>query len=422
MKNEKKFAVIQYWNDNEKSEKSEKKVNENCYLISTKKNEIKYIKDLKEFNPNEDRATLCRMRISFKRNDYEIINPINEQKININKIDKYYLDDKIWHSVNQIYRLNENDIIKFGKNKKYNILKMNFSFEGDKEKIKDDNFNKNNNINYISIINKNAKPIFNIDIKANQYKINSYKNYEKINKSKNDEESKNETFPESKNKISRIEIKNETIKKRKDECWLCNDSYSDEDNPLICLCNCNKYIHYKCLKDNLANEISLKENLKHTVKKYISKNFNCKECLKPYHFRFRIPELDKIYEIIDLNLPKEEDYICLESLDCIIEDKETKVKRNIKTIYIVELYGQDINIGRQFYNDIIDDDISISKEHAVLKYNKKNGDLFLEDKNSRNGTFILVRGNIKIKEKNFLQIGKVNFSIEVKDKKSSIYE
>lgn len=419
MNNEKKYVAIQYWND-KKNDKSEKKINEDCYLILSKNNEIKYKKILKEFNPNEDQAILCRMRKSFKRNDYEIINPINEQKININQIDKYYLDDKIWYPINQIYSLNENDIIKFGKNKKYEVLKKNSSFKEEKEKIKNDNFNMNNNINYISIINKNAKPIHNIDIKPNQYKINSNKNYEKINEDKNGDESKDETYSESKNKISRIEIENETIKECNDKCWLYNGLNSDKENPLIRLCHCNKFIHHKCLKGNLAKEISLKENSKHTVKEYTSKNFNCKECLKPYHFRFRIPEFDKIYEIIDLNLPKEKDYICLESLDCIKEDKETKEKRNIKTIYIVELYDQDINIGRQSNNDIIDDDISISKKHAVLKYNRKNGNLFLENKNSKNGTFILVRGNIKIKEKTFLKIGKFNFSIEVKDKKSSI--
>ena len=77
-----------------------------------------------------------------------------------------------------------------------------------------------------------------------------------------------------------------------------------------------------------------------------------------------------------------------------------------------------IFIGRQDYNDILIQDISISRDHAILEYNKNNRNLILIDRNTKFGTLVLVRGNIKIKEeKTFLQSGKINISIEVKDKK-----
>ena len=82
----------------------------------------------------------------------------------------------------------------------------------------------------------------------------------------------------------------------------------------------------------------------------------------------------------------------MESLDFI------KDNNNIKTLYIVQLIDEEITIGRQIYNDIIDNDISISRKHAVMRYNKKNGNLFLENKSEKFGTLVLVRGNIKIKE------------------------
>ena len=79
------------------------------------------------------------------------------------------------------YNLNENDIIKFGR-KKYCIAKIHFTSDN----IIDEDFYKNNNISYVSIINKKSKPVFNFDIKPNKYKIRKNKNIniEKANKKK----------------------------------------------------------------------------------------------------------------------------------------------------------------------------------------------------------------------------------------------
>jgi len=153
------------------------------------------------------------------------------------------------------------------------------------------------------------------------------------------------------------------------------------------------------------------ENSKRTVTTYTIEKFNCDICLKPYQLRFRIPEFDRIYELIDLNLPEETDYICLESLDFI------KDNNNIKKVHIVKLINEKINIGRNNGNDIIDDDISVSSDHAVLKYNKNNKSLFLENKNGKYGTLVLVRGNIKIREeKAYFQILNTHISMELAKK------
>ena len=187
-------------------------------------------------------------------------------------------------------------------------------------------------------------------------------------------------------------------------------SYSDRDNPLICLCNCHNYIHYKCLKMYLISKIKIYENSKKTVTTYICEKFNCDICLKPYHLRFRIPEFDKTYDLIDLSSSENTDYIYLESLDYIKDNK------NIKTLHIVNLEDPEITIGRNNYNDIIDNDTSISRGHAVLKYNKYKGNLFLEDKNSKYGTEVLVRRNIKLtKKRSFFLIWDTYISIKVLD-------
>jgi len=148
----------------------------------------------------------------------------------------------------------------------------------------------------------------------------------------NESGNKNETINDNEDKNGTINeniYKNKTInengnKNENDKCWYCSGLYSDKDNPLICLCNCNDFVHYKCLKMFFDRRITIEENSKKTVKTFFYQQFNCDICLKPYHLRFRIPEFDKIYELIDLNLPEKEDYACLESLDYIKDKKKYK--------------------------------------------------------------------------------------------------
>ena len=415
-------------NDEYKNEYFELKVKD-CFFLKNIDNDVICVKDYRELNLNKPEEILFRIRKSLKNNNYEVINPIIPLKINTSKYSNDYLKYKIWYPVkslrnnsegnNQNYNLNINDIIKLGKNI-YLVDKLNIVLKEEKDNIKDDNFNKNNNISYISSINKNSKSIFNIDITPNQYKIIDHKNNinnEKViainePKIKNENENEYKSFSESDNDYDNDNDNNNDSNSENEDikCHSCLNSDSDINNPLICLCNCHSYIHYECLKKHLLSKITVIENFKKTVTTYICQKFNCDSCLKPYHSRFRIPEFDKIYELIDLTFPKESDYICLESLDYIRNNE------NIKILYIVQLIDQEITIGRQDYNDIIDNDTSISREHAVLRYNKNNGNLFLEDRNGKYGTLVLVRGNIKIKkEKTFVQIGNTYISIELKD-------
>ena len=58
-------------------------------------------------------------------------------------------------------------------------------------------------------------------------------------------------------------------------------------------------------------------------------------------------------------------------------------------------------------NDIIDTDISVSRKHAVMKYNKETGGLFLENLSEKFGTLVLIKGNIKMNDKKIhFQVGK----------------
>ena len=107
-------------------------------------------------------------------------------------------------------------------------------------------------------------------------------------------------------------------------------------------------------------------------------------------------------------MPSELDYIILESLDYI------KDNSNLKIVHIVKLNGDDISIGRYETNDIIDTDISVSRNQATMTYNKDNGKLILENLSEKFGTLVLVKGNIKMKEKKIhLQVGKSYITAKV---------
>ena len=193
------------------------------------------------------------------------------------------------------------------------------------------------------------------------------------------------------------------------KCRICFEIYSSEDNPKITLCSCKDYIHYECLKNIIRANIEFHENIKGTVKTYICNKFNCEECLMPYPLRFRIPNFNKTYELIDLKMPSELDYLIIESLDYI------KEQNNLKTIYLVQLSDDEFHIGRYDSNDIIDNDISVSRNHAVLKFNREKGKIYLENKSEKFGTLVLIKNNLKMKEKNInFQVGRtyINAKLE----------
>ena len=194
-------------------------------------------------------------------------------------------------------------------------------------------------------------------------------------------------------------INNETKEINGELCLICFEVESTKDNPKICLCSCNNYIHFKCLKEYITKKSEILD--KPNVKTYNFSKFNCDVCLSSYPVRFRIREYNRIYELVDLAMPSECDYIILESLDYI------KDNANKKTIHIVNLNEGEIHIGRNDSNYIIDTDITVSRNHAILKYNKDNGKLILENLSEKFGTLILIKGNIKMKEKKiYLQVGK----------------
>ena len=187
-------------------------------------------------------------------------------------------------------------------------------------------------------------------------------------------------------------------------CKICYSEENDkENNPLVHLCNCNgglRFSHFLCIKKWMETKLVTKENEKKTVKSYNIKSFNCEICKTPYPFKFKLNGIEKPFELISLEKPTNCDYIILESLN------QMKENCNIKSIHVIQLTGEELTIGRGHESDVRINDISVSRKHAILKYNE-DGTLLLRDLKSKFGTLILIKKPLKIKEKKIhLQIGR----------------
>ena len=80
---------------------------------------------------------------------------------------------------------------------------------------------------------------------------------------------------------------------------------------------------------------------------------------------------------------------------------------NIKSIHVIQLNNDELTIGRGHESDVRINDISVSRKHAILKYNVDEGTLLLRDLKSKFGTLILIKKPLQIKEKRIhLQIGR----------------
>ena len=354
-------------------------LDENIY-IGRKKHEILPIKDVQNFNQEDE--ILFEIKHEHNSNKYILDSPvpikIEPTQKNIND-----LSNKIWYilkndplksnnskqmvvNTNDDYYLCKNDVIKLGR-VKYSINEINIPSRGNNiEAVPPLSDIKKYDIDNL---NKNTEPVFNF--------IFNGKDASEYNDIPDDE------------KICKI-------------CY--SDENNRESNPLVHLCNCNgglRFSHFMCIKKWMETKLLIKENDKKTVKCYFIKSFNCEICKTPYPFKFKLTGIEKPFELIDLQKPIGRDYIILESLN------QVKDNCNIKCIHVIQLNNDDLIIGRGHESDIRINDISVSRNHAKLKYNQENGTILLRDLKSKFGTLVLIKKPLEIKEKKIhIQIGR----------------
>ena len=329
---------------------------------------------------NDDKEYL--LNINYNNNEFTIEN-VNKNNDALTEMNYNNLDNNLWFIINNQsyqgnrntqnidntnddYFLNDNDIIKFGRSK-FRLSEKNIF---NRQNNIDIELNEEDNNNYdIHNLNRNAEPLFNnIPILRDASDFNDIPENEKICK----------------------------------VCYLNN--YDRENNPLMSMCKCSggiKFTHFLCIKTWMKTKLVFVENSKKTVKNYYLPCLNCEICKTPFPTKFRIKGLDKTFELIDIDRPTEQEYLVLESLN------QMKNNSNFKSIHVIKLTGEDIIFGRNKECDIYINDISVSRNHALLKYNVNDGKILIKDLKSRFGTLVLVQKPLKINDKKIhLQIGR----------------
>jgi len=343
-------------------------INEAAYIVRTNDNYIKNVEQHSDIKMNLGEELLFNIN-NGKSDCYKFINPL-PHNLKLTEENIKYLDKKLWYvlksdefeteNVNNDYYLCENDIIKLGC-LKYAIQEINLQSN-------------------ISLLNKNCPPVFDFI-----YEVNNYYNYIDLNKIKvgpNQVDTPQSDFQE--------------------KCKICSSTVSNngKNDPLISLCTCKDLIHYKCLK-KLINEKTTIENENNFVKSIGISEFECEKCKAQLPLRFKLPKINKIFYLIDIKKPIKCDYIILESLNLRKNDKYAK------SIHIISLLKDYIFIGRDNENDLIENESSISRKQAIIKYNKENGNIILENRSTKYGTLVLVKNPIQILEKKIqLQVGR----------------
>ena len=194
------------------------------------------------------------------------------------------------------------------------------------------------------------------------------------------------------------------------------------DEYMVRLCDCEDYIHIKELKKKVKDSTIIRKNAKTT-----SFYFNIIQCEEDkckdgkngtfylLKYRYKDEDIEKIDEInknnnniekkdkilsffdFDEYIPKDSDYMIIESIDEAINDQN--LNKIVKFVYIIKLNGEDITIGKDNSNDIILNDKLASKKHAVIKYD--NGNLIIKNMSEHSGTLALLRPK-DIKEISFI--------------------
>ena len=312
-----------------------------------------------------------------------------------------YLNNKIWYVIrnedanekddnsNEDYYLSINDIIKFGKIK---FAVQDIHIENNNKNI-DPPMAVNDLMKYdVTKLNQNSPPVF-------DYVFNVEKN---LMNSMNVEENPNQ---EKKcficNKAKYMHENSETDIGETDSGGSDNSEFDNgKSDTLISLCKCKEkgLAHVECLRENF-HEIEVSKLVDKSI---IIENFECPICKEQYPLRYKLNDGGKVKYLSEYyKEPKEGDYIILESLDYKKDDKYCK------SIHIINLENEYITIAGENDKDNIEKDISISRFHAVLKYNKINGKICLQNKSKKFGTLVLVKKPIKVLDKTIhLQVGR----------------
>eukprot|EP01019_Chilodonella_uncinata_P004197 GABU01005088.1.p1 GENE.GABU01005088.1~~GABU01005088.1.p1 ORF type:complete len:395 (-),score=109.77 GABU01005088.1:8-1132(-) len=182
------------------------------------------------------------------------------------------------------------------------------------------------------------------------------------------------------------------------------------DSALVYCCSCAGSaggVHFACLKNWISNKLVARTNLSTVT--YQWKKLECEVCkiALPRKMKFK----GKVHELINIERPNSP-YIMLERLTATTGQTEP-VGSTITVITPND--GEKIKLGRGHQCDLRISDISVSRVHAMLQYEKDRSEFLIVDNESKFGTLILLNKDYKIKnDKAAIQIGRTVFTFILK--------
>jgi len=116
---------------------------------------------------------------------------------------------------------------------------------------------------------------------------------------------------------------------------------------------------------------------------YTWKQFECEICKKPYPYIFK--SNGRKYRLVDVDVPDQKNFLWLESL--------TFEKNSCRMVHLIMPNEQlsQFKLGRGHESDVRVSDISVSRCHAILKYDSSDNGYYLEDNLSKFGTLVLAK-------------------------------
>lgn len=178
-----------------------------------------------------------------------------------------------------------------------------------------------------------------------------------------------------------------------------------------------KYIHYSCLKKSIKQKIQIRRE--DNCDLYFFKSYCCEICLETYpkYIKYK----SNIYNLVDIDLSKYKEYILTSILYYSDNNNSERKKLSYLGYLIFKIDEQnELKIGRNQNNHIVLKDISISRNHCILK--RENNILKIKDVKSKFGTLIYVRNIKKIEINKPLQLisGKHQFLFNLKNTKKNV--
>ena len=202
-------------------------------------------------------------------------------------------------------------------------------------------------------------------------------------------------------------------------CRLCYQEESNISDPLLSPCKCNgsmKYIHFSCLKRSIKQKIQMRKE--ENCDLYFFKSYCCEICLDTYPKY--ITYKSNIYNLVDIDLSKYTEYILASIIYYTDVNNSDKKQLSYLGYLIFKIDEQsELKIGRNQNNHIVLKDISISRNHCIIK--RENNNLKIKDAKSKFGTLLYLKNIKKIEVDKPLELisGKHKFIFDLKYQKKT---